>query len=71
MAKWTPAEFTQPDASDPHRIREFIRAKYVMKRWHNPNAAENQAERESRPATAASAAPANQFDIFGANAAVR
>jgi hypothetical protein len=37
MAKWRPAEFTLPEPNDLHRIREFVRIKYVQKRWFDPS----------------------------------
>merc|ERR1719401_3378793 len=33
LGRWKADEFPEPDGSDPERTREYIRAKYVEKRW--------------------------------------
>ena len=33
MARWNSNEFPEPDPNDKDRIRQFIRLKYVEKRW--------------------------------------
>jgi len=30
---WTPEDFKEPDSNEPERIRQFIRLKYIDKRW--------------------------------------
>ncbi len=38
LAKWTPQDYAQPDPSQPPRVREFMRLKYMEKRWYrDPN----------------------------------
>ncbi len=34
LAKWSPTEYAKPDPSTPLRVKEFMRLKYVDKRWY-------------------------------------
>jgi len=49
LARWTSSEFEEPDNSDMDRVREFIKSKYVDKRWFS-----QQPRREVAGATAPS-----------------
>jgi len=40
LAKWTPSDFPEPDATKQKQIREFMRLKYVEKKWYDAKAAE-------------------------------
>jgi len=33
MARWSPSDFPEPDPGDPERLRQFIRLKYIDKKW--------------------------------------
>ena len=33
MARWTPDDYPEPDPNDKDRIRQYIRLKYIDKRW--------------------------------------
>ena len=35
MARWTPKEFPIPNGTDITKLRDFIRYKYVDKRWYS------------------------------------
>lgn len=39
MARYSPRDMPIPNGSDVSKLREFIRAKYLEKRWYDPNAA--------------------------------
>ena len=34
LAKWDPRDYAEPEAGQEHRIRDWIRMKYIEKRWH-------------------------------------
>jgi len=34
LARWEPRDYAEPQAGDEHRIRDWIRHKYVERRWH-------------------------------------
>ena len=40
LAKWTPSDFPEPDSTKQKQIREFMRLKYVEKKWYDAKAAE-------------------------------
>jgi len=33
MARWSASDFPEPDPGDPERLRQFIRLKYIDKKW--------------------------------------
>lgn len=33
LAKWDPRDYPEPEAGQEQRIRDWIRAKYIEKRW--------------------------------------
>jgi len=60
LAKWTPSDFPEPDPTRHKQIRDFMNAKYVMKKWFDPAAKEAIESGKPLPAPAAakSAEPA-------------
>jgi hypothetical protein len=50
LARWNPQDYPEPDNSDQSRIREFMRLKYVEKRWVDRGGAPT----ADRPSAAAS-----------------
>jgi len=47
MKNWNPDEYPEPDAGDVDRIRQFIRLKYVDKRWSNEFREERSSDKRS------------------------
>lgn len=33
LAKWDPRDYPEPEAGQEQRVRDWIRAKYIEKRW--------------------------------------
>eukprot|EP01118_Nematostelium_gracile_P006346 TRINITY_DN2041_c0_g1_i1.p1 TRINITY_DN2041_c0_g1~~TRINITY_DN2041_c0_g1_i1.p1 ORF type:complete len:455 (-),score=162.34 TRINITY_DN2041_c0_g1_i1:78-1442(-) len=50
MARWSASDFPEPDPGDPERLRQFIRTKYIDKKWvGNGSSSSSKAKKEDLP----------------------
>lgn len=61
LAKWKDSQFPEPDNTEPDRVRDFIRQKYVERRWLGRGQIdiENGASKPNVPSRTAPASPAS------------
>ena len=69
LDRWTKETFPEPDGTDLEALREFIRLKYVEKKWYRPHAkpapaAKAQAAPQAVPDNNAAQAPTGTVDLL-------
>lgn len=49
LAKWKPSDFPEPDPGDPDKLRQFIRMKYIDKKWVAHDSPKEQTIKHNKP----------------------